>query len=102
MLNYDAKRLLASRIAPFARECAELLDSSGSENEFRLKCAALGKDPEETFKPYAQYVRLAMGYLALGIQAEFRLSDWWAFEKISGAVKPDPWLSGYAADLRRT
>ena len=100
MLNY-AKELLASHIAPLARECAELLDSSGSENEFRLKCAALGKDPEETFRPYAQYVKLARGYLSLGIQAEFMLSDWWAFEKIPGAVKPDPWLSGYISNLRR-
>ena len=96
-----ALKTLISRVKPLARECAELLDSSGSENEFRLKCAALGKDPKETFRPYAQYVKLARGYLSLGIQAEFKLSDWWAFEKIPGAVKPDPWLSGYVDNLRR-
>jgi len=90
-----AKSALRSHIRPLAAETAALLDECSSEDEFRLRCAAANEDPEEVFKPYGQYVALARGMTGFGIPAEFRLSDWWAFEKIPGAVKPDPWLTGY-------
>jgi len=73
--------------------CAELLDACASENEFRLRCHAAGKDPEAVFRPYGEAVAKCTGYMSLGLPVpEFRLSDWWAFEKIPGAKKPDPWM----------
>lgn len=89
------KSALLSHIQPLAAKTAALLDECSSEDEFRLRCAAANEDPEEVFRPYAQYVALARGMAQLGIHTEFRLSDWWAFEKIPGASKPDPWLTGY-------
>lgn len=74
-----------------ARRCAELLDDSGSENEFRLKCAALNLDPDEMFRFYINFVWLAMNVTSLGLTSRPSLSDWWAFERIEGARKPDPW-----------
>ena len=79
-----------------------LLDECGSEDEFRLRCAAANEDPEDVFRPYGQYVALASGMTEMGISRKFRLSDWWAFEKIPGAVKPDPRLTGLTDRLRRT
>jgi len=90
-----ARAALRSHIRPLAEKTAALLDACGSEDEFRLRCAAANEDPEEVFKPYGQYVALARGMTEMGIAAKFGLSDWWAFEKIPGAVKPDPWLTGY-------
>lgn len=96
-----ARRALMSRIERSARRCAALLDECGSESEFRLKCAAKNLDPEKTFKPYGQYVALACAMDALGLSTDrFKLSDWWAFEKIPGANKPDPWLSNTCDRLR--
>ena len=91
---------LRSRIRPLAKKTAALLAECSSEDEFRLRCAAANEDPEEKFKPYAQYVALARGMTALGIAAKFGLSDWWAFERIPGAKKPDPWLTGWIGSLR--
>jgi hypothetical protein len=90
-----AKSALRSHIRPLAEKTAALLDECSSEDEFRLRCAAANEDPDETFKPYAQYVALARGMTEMGIHTEFRLSDWWAFERIPGTSKPDPWLTGY-------
>lgn len=95
-----AKDALRSHICPLAKKTAALLDECGSEDEFRLRCAAANEDPEEMFKPYGQYVALARGMTELGLSVKFGLSDWWAFEKIPGAVKPDPWLSGWVDSLR--
>lgn len=95
-----AKAALRSHIRPFAEKTAALLDACGSEDEFRLRCAAANEDPEEVFKPYGQYVALARGMTGMGISVKFGLSDWWAFEKIPGAVKPDPWLTGWVDRLR--
>lgn len=95
-----AKSALRSHIRPLAEKTAALLDACGSENEFRLKCAAMNEDPEEKFKPYGQYVALARGMTDMGIPVKFGLSDWWAFEKIPGAKKPDPWLTGWIDSLR--
>lgn len=95
-----ARNALKSGIRPMAAEVARLLDECGSENEFRLKCAAEGVDPEDKFRPYAQYVAFARGYDLLGLRADkLRLRDWWAFERIKGANKPDPFLRGYADHL---
>jgi len=92
-LVVQARRVLMERLAPLARQCAALLDECSSEDEFRLRCAAANEDPEEVFKPYARYAAFANGYDRLGLGTDgFGLSDWWAFEKIPGAVKPDPWL----------
>ena len=95
-----AKSALRSHIRPLAEKTAALLDECGSEDEFRLKCAARNEDPEEVFRPYAQYVALARGMTEMGISVKFGLSDWWAFEKIPGASKPDPWLTGWVDHLR--
>lgn len=95
-----AKSSLRLHIRPLAEKTAALLDECGSEDEFRLRCAAANEDPEETFRPYGQYVALASGMTELGISMKFGLSDWWAFEKIPGAVKPDPWLTGLPGRLR--
>lgn len=94
-----ARSALKSRLKPMAGEVAKLLDECGSEGEFRLKCAVEGADPEEKFRPYAQYAALVRGYDLYGIDACFRLGDWWAFEKIKGANKPDPFMLGYADHL---
>lgn len=94
-LMRQAESALRSHIRPLAEKTAALLDECSSEDEFRLRCAAANEDPEEVFRPYAQYVALAQGMTRLGIRTEFRLSDWWAFEQIPGAAKPDPWLTGY-------
>lgn len=91
---------MLSQIRPLAKKIAALLDECGSEDEFRLRCAAANEDPEEAFRPYGQYVALASGMTGMGISTKFRLSDWWAFEKIQGAVKPDPWLTGMGSCLR--
>ena len=96
--------LLKSRLRPIAKEVAKLLDACGSENEFRLKCAAEGVDPDKKFEPYAKYIELARGYYAYGISMGLsanglRLRDWWAFERIKGANKPDPFLRGYIDHL---
>lgn len=96
----QAESALLSRIRPLAAETAALLDECSSEDEFRLRCAAANEDPEEKFRPYAQYVALARGMTKMGISVKFRLSDWWAFEKIPGAPKPDPWLTGWVDSLR--
>lgn len=90
-----AKSALKAHIRPLAEKTAALLDECSSEDEFRLRCAAANEDPEKVFRPYAQYVALARGMARLGIHTEFRLSDWWAFERTPGASKPDPWLLGY-------
>ena len=95
-----AKSTMLSQIRPLAKKIAALLDECGSEDEFRLQCAAANEDPEEAFRPYGQYVAPAGGMTGMGIPVKFGLSDWWAFEKIPGAVKPDPWLSGLADRLR--
>lgn len=96
-----AKSALRSHIRPLAVETAALLDECSSEDEFRLRCAAANEDPEEKFKPYAQYVYLVRGYFSLGVAGTLpRLSDWWAFERTPGAGKPDPWLTGYVDSLR--
>ena len=91
---------LLETIRPLAKKTAALLDECGSEDEFRLRCAAANEDPEDVFRPYGQYVALASGMTAMGISMKFGLSDWWAFEKIPGAVKPDPWLTGMVSRLR--
>ena len=83
-----------------AKAVARMLDECGSEDEFRLRCAAMGKSPEDVFAPYAQYVALARGYVALGISYRATPSDWWAFERTPGAEKPDPFLRGYIGSLR--
>jgi hypothetical protein len=89
----QARRALMAHLAPLAEKCAALLDECGSENEFRLRCAASNEDPEEKFRPYGQYAAFANGYDRLGLRTDsFRLSDWWSFEKVPGANKPDPWL----------
>lgn len=95
-----AKSALRSHIRPLAEKTAALLDACGSEDEFRLRCAAANEDPEEVFKPYGQYVALARGMTEMGISVKFGLSDRWAFEKIPGASKPDPRLAGYVDSLR--
>ena len=95
-----AKSAMLSQIRPLAEKTAALLDECGSEDEFRLRCAAANEDPEEAFRPYGQYVALAGGMAGMGIPVKFGLSDWWAFEKIPGAVKPDPWLTGLTDRLR--
>ena len=95
-----AKSTMLSQIRPLAEKTAALLDECGSEDEFRLRCIAANKDPEETFRLYGQYVAFAHGMTELGIPMKFKLSDWWAFEKIPGAVKPDPWLTDLAYSLR--
>lgn len=96
-----AKDALRSHIRPLAEKTAALLDECSSEDEFRLRCAAANEDPEEKFKSYAQYVYFARGYYSLGVAGTLpRLSDWWAFERIPGAHKPDPWLTGYVDSLR--
>ena len=95
-----AKSAMLSQIRPLAEKTAALLDECGSEDEFRLRCAAANEDPEDVFRPYGQYVALASGMTAMGISMKFGLSDWWAFEKIPGAVKPDPWLTGMTDRLR--
>ena len=79
-----------------ARRIARELDECGSETEFRLRCAARNEDPEKAFAPYIQYLYLAMGYYSLGLDLAKKpcLSDWWAFEKIQGAHKPNPWVTG--------
>ena len=94
-LAKQAEAALKAHIRPLAAKTAALLDECSSEDEFRLRCAAANEDPEEKFKPYGQYVALARGMTQLGIHTEFRLSDWWAFERTPGASKPDPWLTGY-------
>ena len=95
-----AKSTMLSQIRPLAKKIAALLDECGSEDEFRLRCAAANEDPEEAFRPYGQYVALASGMTEMGISRKFGLSDWWAFEKIPGTVKPDPWLAGLTDRLR--
>ena len=95
-----AKSAMLSQMRPLAEKTAALLDECGSEDEFRLRCAAANEDPEEAFRPYGQYVALASGMTGMGIPVKFGLSDWWAFEKIPGAAKPDPWLSGLTDRLR--
>ena len=95
-----AKSTMLSQIRPLAKKIAALLDECGSEDEFRLQCAAANKDPEEAFRLYGQYVALASGMTELGISRKFGLSDWWAFEKIPGTIKPDPWLSGLSDCLQ--
>lgn len=95
-----AKSALRSHVRPLAEKAAALLDECSSEDEFRLRCAAANEDPEEVFRPYAQYVALARGMTEMGISVKFGLSDWWAFEKIPGASKPDPWLTGWVDSLR--
>ena len=96
-----AKSTMLSQIRPLAKKtAAALLDECGSEDELRLRCAASNEDPEDVFRPYGQYVALASGMAGMGISKKFRLSDWWAFEKIPGAVKPDPWLAGLTDRLR--
>ena len=95
-----AKSAMLSQIRPLAEKTAALLDECGSEDEFRLRCAAANEDPEDVFRPYGQYVALASGMTAMGISMKFGLSDWWAFEKIPGAIKPDPWLTGMTDRLR--
>ena len=95
-----ARGALKSRLRPMAAEVARLLHECGSEEEFRMKCAAEGVDPEDKFRPYAQYVAIARGYDLLGLSANgLRLRDWWAFERIKGANKPDPFLRGYVDHL---
>ena len=79
-----------------ADKCAKLLDECSSESEFRLKCQAWGEDPEKVFEPYAWAVGQVRGYASIGLALpKFKLSDWWAFEKIPGANKPDPWMIAY-------
>ena len=95
-----AKSALKGLVRPLAEKTAALLNACSSEDEFRLRCAAANEDPEEVFKPYGQYVALARGMTEMGISVKFGLSDWWAFEKIPGASKPDPWLAGYVDSLR--
>ena len=92
----SVKKYLLDLVRDPANKCAELLDSCGSESEFRLRCLAAGKNPEEVFRPYGEAVAAFRGYLDLGLPIpEFRLSDWWAFEKIPGANKPDPWMNAF-------
>ena len=100
MFALSAKSVLLANIRPLAKKTAALLDECGSEDEFRLRCAAANEDPEEAFRPYGQYVALASGMTEMGISRKFRLSDWLAFEKIPGTVKPDPWLAGLTDRLR--
>ena len=100
MFALSAKSVLLANIRPLAKKTAALLDECGSEGEFRLRCAAVNEDPEEAFRPYWQYVALASGMTGMGIPVKFGLSDWRAFEKIPGAVKPDPWLTGLTDRLR--
>ena len=100
MFALSAKSVLLANIRPLAKKTAALLDECGSEDEFRLRCSAANEDPEEAFKPYGQYVALASGMTEMGISRKFGLSDWWAFEKIPGAVKPDPWLTRLTDRLR--
>ena len=99
-LRRRTQSALLETIRPLAKKTAALLDECGSEDEFRLRCAAANEDPEDVFRPYGQYVALTRGMTELGIAMRFKLSDWWAFEKIPGAVKPDPWLTGLAYSLR--
>ena len=99
-LRRRTQSALLETIRPLAKKTAALLDECGSEDEFRLRCAAANEDPEDVFRPYGQYVALASGMTAMGISMKFGLSDWWAFEKIPDAVKPDPWLTGMASRLR--
>lgn len=88
----QARRLILAHCkGGAAMRCAEMLDESGSENEFRLKCAALNLDPDEMFRFYINFVWLALNVTGLGLASKPSLSDWWAFERIPGAVKPDPW-----------
>jgi len=95
-----ARDTLKSGLRPMAVEVARLLHECGSEEEFRLKCVAEGVDPDKKFRPYAQYVALASGCDLLGLSMNgLRLRDWWAFEKIKGANKPDPFLRGYVDHL---
>ena len=100
MFALSAKSVLLANIRPLAKKTAALLDECGSEDEFRLRCSAANEDPEEAFRPYGQYVALASGMTEMGISRKFGLSDWWAFEKIPGAVKPDPWRTGLTDRLR--
>ena len=95
-----AKSAMLSQIRPLAAKTAALLDERGSEDAFRRQRAAANEDPEDAFRPYGQYVALASGMTAMGISMKFGLSDWWAFEKIPGTVKPDPWLAGLTDRLR--
>ena len=48
-----ARGALKSRLRPMAVEVARLLHECGSEEEFKMKCAAEGVDPEDKFRPYA-------------------------------------------------
>jgi hypothetical protein len=82
-----------------AQFCAELLDKCGSQDEFRLRCVAMNKDPEKVFEPYSEYINYMRGYNALGISTRFTLKDWWAFEKY-GTCKPDPYGRGYVDHLK--
>ena len=66
---------LLEAIRPLAKKTAALLDECGSEDEFRLRCAAANEDPEDVFRPYGQYVALASGMTAMGISMKFGLSD---------------------------
>ena len=99
-LGARTQSALLEAIRPLAKKTAALLDERGSEDEFRLRCAAANEDPEDVFRPYGQYVALASEMTVMGISMKFGLSDWWAFEKIPGAVKPDPWLTGLTDRLR--
>ena len=76
-----AKSAMLSQMRPLAEKTAALLDECGSEDEFRLRCAAANEDPEDVFRPYGLYVALASGMIAMGIPMKFGLSDWWAFER---------------------
>ena len=100
MFALSAKSVLLANIRLLAKKTAALLDECGSEDEFRLRCAAANEDSEDVFRPYGQYVALASGMTGMGIPVKFGLSDWWTFEKIPGAVKPDPWLTGLTDRLR--
>lgn len=86
-------------LRPLAAKCAGMLDESVSEDDFRVRCAALGLDPDEAFAPYGEFVALLRGYDLFsrdGLSVpEFGLEDWWAFEKTEGANKPDPWCNGW-------
>lgn len=87
-----------ARLKKKAQFCAELLDECSSQDEFRFKCTVINKDPEKIFEPYGEYIKTIRGYDSLGINVQFTLNDWWAFEKL-GTSKPDPYCLRYIDHL---
>ena len=92
------KHMKMAKLKKEAQFCTELLDKCSSQNEFRLRCIVMNKDPEKVFEPYSEYLRVIRGYDALGIPCEFTLKQWWSFEKFN-TNKPDPYCRGYIGNL---